>query len=120
MLFRSMPTEDSTATSTISTMSPMLSKGLPNTPKRKEIFKMQEKQEPYDWMIWELSENDPEISLVAVKQIREALDGLSFYWKNHIPLEDMLNQGLPKTPLPIRFTDWQMNHLIGDDDQWEM
>ena len=55
-----------------------------------------------------------------MKQIREALDGLSFYWKNHIPLEDMLNQGLPKTPLPIRFTDWQMNHLIGDDDQWEM
>ena len=83
-------------------------------------FVVQEKQEPYDWMIWELSENDPEISLVAVKQIREALDRLSFYRKNHIPLEDMLNQGLPKTPMPIRFTDWQMNHLIGDDDQWEM
>lgn len=83
-------------------------------------FVVQEKQEPYDWMIWELSENDPEISLVAVKQIREALDRFSFYRKNHIPLEDMLNQGLSKTPMPIRFTDWQMNHLIGDDDQWEM
>ena len=55
-----------------------------------------------------------------VLQIREALDRLSFYWNNHIPLEDMLNQGLSKTPMPIRFTDWQMNHLIGDDDQWEM
>ena len=83
-------------------------------------FVVQEKQEPYDWMIWELSENDPEISLVAVKQIREALDRLSFYRKNHIPLGDMLNQVLSKTPMPIRFTDWQMNHLIGDDDQWEM
>ena len=46
-----MPTEDSTATITISAMSPMLSKGRPNTPKRNVIFRMQEKQEPSMCMV---------------------------------------------------------------------
>lgn len=83
-------------------------------------FIVQEKQPPYDWMIWELLESSPEISMVAERQIRNALTSFSFYKKHDVPLKTMLEQGLPKMPVPIQFTDWQMNHLIGDDDQWEM
>lgn len=78
-------------------------------------FVVQEKQPPYDWMLYEMDEADPEIGMVASTQIRDALDRLSFYVEHEIAVEEMLGQGLPKTPTPVRFTDWQMNHLMGDE-----
>ncbi len=83
-------------------------------------FVVQEKEAPYDWMVWEFKDTDPEIIQVAEQQIDKALNGLKFYIDNDIPLSDMLRLGHPKMPTPIRFTDWQMNHLIGDDEQWRM
>ena len=53
--------------------------------------------------------------MVASAQIRDALDRLSFYVEHDVAVEEMLGQGLPKTPTPVRFTDWQMNHLMGDE-----
>lgn len=83
-------------------------------------FVVQEKQAPYDWMVWEFKDTDPEITQVAECQIDEALRGLKHYIDNSVPLTGMLPLGHPKTPMPIRFTDWQMNHLMGDDEQWRM
>nr|WP_169240909.1 PD-(D/E)XK nuclease-like domain-containing protein [Bifidobacterium sp. DSM 109959] len=81
-------------------------------------FVVQEKNPPYDWMLWRLDEDAPEID-VANQQINLALKGISWF-REHMddPLDAMASYGLDHNPQPIRFPDWKLLDLEEEIDSW--
>lgn len=82
-------------------------------------FVVQEKQTPFDYMLWRFNEDSPEITQIANPMIDHALAGIKWFTDNHgDPLKAMRAWGYDKTPQTIQFPDWK---LLDDEtviDSW--
>lgn len=82
-------------------------------------FVVQEKNSPFDWMVWRFDERSPIITELADPKIDKALKGIkSFRDLSDDPLEKMRGYGLSKIPQEISFPDWRLVEEEEEIDSW--
>ncbi len=82
-------------------------------------FVVQEKNSPFDWMVWRFDERSPIITELAAPKIDKALKGIkSFRDLSADPLEKMRGYGLSKIPQEISFPDWRLVEEEEEIDSW--
>lgn len=77
-------------------------------------FIVQQKNPPYDWVVRDFMETQPEIQQIAAAKIRHALSALKWWRDRGMDMREMEKWGLDKTPMPIEFKDWQ---LIAEEEE---